>query len=274
MFKRLFKRTTRSLQIPDHLWFEVVKYLPWFSRLSDSEQQRLRALASHFLASKAITPAVGMTLTDEMRISIATQACLPILELDLTYYKGWQEIVVYPGEFIVPREEMDEDGVVHEYFDTIAGEAWDSGPVVLSWNISDVSILNPSFNIVIHEFAHKIDLRNGVADGMPPLSRQLHPNLNYVYWQRVMQDSFEDFSTRVKIIERSIPAHIDPASVQADPYYADLPLDVYAAENISEFFAICSESFFITPTQLQHGYPRVYDLLAQFYRQDTLTRLP
>lgn len=273
MFRRLFKRTPRAIAIPDMLWPKVAKSLPWFARLSEHEQQHLRLLVSQFLKQKTITPAFGMTFTDDMRISIAAQACLPILKLDLSYYSGWQEVIVYPGEFIVPRSEMDDDGVVHEYFDTIAGEAWDGGPVILSWNNSDLSLFNPSFNIVIHEFAHKIDLRNGAADGMPPLSPRWHRRINYAYWQRIMRNNFEDFSTRVQLIERSLPAHIDPTSEQAAPYYADLPLDAYAAESISEFFAICSEAFFITPTQLHHGYPHVYDLLAQFYRQDPLMRL-
>lgn len=272
MFKVPFRRTQRDHSIPDNLWTQVIKYLPWFSRLKLNEQKRLRSLTGEFLAIKTIQAAPGLLLTDEIRISIATQACLLILELDLNYYKGWEEIIVYPGEFVVPREEPDEPDVIHEYLDIIAGEAWDHGPVILSWNVSDISVLNPSFNIVIHEFAHKIDLRNGAADGIPPFSRILHPHLNATLWQEIIHDSYEDFVAQVEKIERSIPIYINPHSEQASPYYQSLPMDSYAAEDTSEFFSVCSEAFFITPTTLQHGYPHVYKLLAQFYRQDPLAQ--
>ena len=101
-----------------------------------------------------------------MRVAIAAQACLPILELGLDWYAGWTGIVVYPGDFRVRRTETDEDGVVHEWDDELAGEAMPGGPVVLSW---DAAANDPQINVVIHEFAHKLDMLNGAADGVPPL---------------------------------------------------------------------------------------------------------
>ncbi|TAK89435.1 MAG: zinc-dependent peptidase [Burkholderiaceae bacterium] len=273
MLKKIFKRAPRTVSIPDTLWLQVVRQLPWYTWLQTAEQIQLRALTGQFLARKSISAAGGMQLTDTIRVSIATQACLPVLHLGLEYYQGWQEIIVYPGEFVVHSEETDEAGVVHEYFDLLAGEAWHSGPVVLSWDASDLGVLNPGFNVVLHEFAHKLDLRNGAADGVPLLKRTLHPGLSRKHWITNIQSCYADFKTRVEVIENSIPPDIDPTSEQADPYYEDLPLDAYAAEDISEFFAVCSEIFFMTPSQLLHNYPVMYQLLAEFYLQDPIARM-
>jgi len=273
MLNKLFKRSARVVRIPDALWLQVVRHLPWYSWLEEEEKLRIRELTGQFLARKAISAAGGMELSDEIRVSIAAQACLPILHLGLDYYSGWQEVIIYPNEFLVYNESMDDDGVVHEYFDLLAGEAWHSGPVVLAWNSSDLSALNPAFNVVIHEFAHKIDLRNGAADGVPLLKPRLHPTLTVRDWLTHIHNCYTDFRQRVEVIENSIPPEIDPDSEQADPYYEALPLDAYAAEDISEFFAICSETFFTVPAQLQHNYPVMYQLLAQFYRQDPIARM-
>jgi len=151
------RRVLQKHRLDEAMW-------PRLPFLPDSP--KLKDLALLFLAEKQFTAAHGFELTDAMRVSIAAQACLPILELGLDWYRGWTGIVVYPGDFRVRRSEVDEDGVVHEWDDELAGEAMPGGPVVISW---DAAAYDSHINVVIHEFAHKLDMLDGVADGMPPL---------------------------------------------------------------------------------------------------------
>ena len=201
-----------------------------------------------FLAEKEFTGAHGLDVTDDMRVSIAAQACLPILELGLDWYGGWRGIVVYPGDFRVRRTEVDEDGVVHEWDDELAGEAMPGGPVVLSW---DAAAHDPLINVVIHEFAHKLDMLNGTADGVPPL----HAGMNRAAWVQAFEDAYEGFCDAV---EREKDTWLDP----------------YAAEHVSEFFAVISEAFFREPGETNRRYPDVYEQLRLFYRQDPRRIIP
>ena len=203
---------------------------------------KLRELVLLFLAEKEFAGAHGLDVTDEMRVSIAAQACLPILELGLDWYRGWHGIVVYPGDFRVRRTEEDEDGVVHEWDDELAGEAMPGGPVVLSW---DALAHDPEINVVIHEFAHKLDMLSGPADGVPPL----HPGMNRAAWIKAFEDAYEGFCDAV---DRGKGTWLDP----------------YAAEHPSEFFAVISEAFFREPAETRRRYPGVYAQLRLFYRQD------
>ena len=204
-----------------------------------------------FLAEKQFAGAHGIEVTDEMRVAIAAQACLPILELGLDWYAGWTGIVVYPGDFRVQRTEVDEDGVVHEWDDELAGEAMPGGPVVISWDAAQVasgsrgSLDDLHINVVIHEFAHKLDMLDGVADGLPPL----HPGMDRRAWRRVFEEAYEGFCDAV---ERGSDTWLDP----------------YAAEHPAEFFAVISEAFFEDPAETRRRYPGVYEQLKLFYRQD------
>ena len=135
MLKTLLGRFTRStaVAIPDELWSATLASLPCVARLSAEEGGRLRGLASRLLADKEMSTAGDLELTAAMQVNIAVQACLPVLNLGLDWYRGWSSIVVYPGEFLVPRRVADDDGVVHEYVEPITGEAWEGGPLLLSW---------------------------------------------------------------------------------------------------------------------------------------------
>ncbi|WP_305074920.1 zinc-dependent peptidase [Propionivibrio sp.] len=249
----------KSRSIPDELWQDTLDQLPFLSRLSNEEHTRLRALAETFLTEKEFTAVGGLQLTDAMCVSIAVQGCLPILNLGLEYYRDWVGIVVYPDEFVIPRTVEDEFGVVHEYDDIASGEAWEGGPLIISWH--DVQMAGEGYNVVIHEFAHKLDMRNGEADGIPPLPAELpRPE-----WETTLLAAFEDFCTKVDVLDAA------PASL-ADEIADALPLDPYAAENLGEFFAVASETFFETPDMLNHAYPALYRLFARYYRQDPLAR--
>ena len=231
------RRVLRKHHITDALWHQATAALPFIPRT-----EKLRNLALLFLAEKQFTGAHRLAVTDAMRVSIAAQACLPILELGLDWYEGFTGIVVYPGDFRVRRAETDEAGVVHEWDDELAGEAMPGGPVVLSW---DATANDPEINVVIHEFAHKLDMLNGAADGLPPL----HPGMNPAAWTAAFKAAYEGFCDA---LERGKDTWLDP----------------YAAEHPSEFFAVISEAFFEQPAETRRRYPDVHNQLKLFYKQD------
>ncbi|AOB30582.1 hypothetical protein AKI39_07605 [Bordetella sp. H567] len=255
-------------RIEPALWEQVLQAYPFLAGLPAAEAGELRARAAWLLASKTMNGARGLALTDFMRLSIAAQAALPILKLPTALYEGWDEIIVYPGGFAIPRRREDDIGVVHEYMEDAAGEAWDGGPVVLSWE--DARIAEGGFNVVIHEFAHKLDLMGGDADGMPSLAGRAE--LNARLWRRVLDDSLDRFTQALEAVEAAIPPHIDPEGPDADPWYGQLPMDPYAATDEAEFFAVSSESFFVDPAPLAEALPEWYGLLRAYYRQDPLSR--
>ena len=236
-------RAATKVDIDEALWAQAEAGLPFLARLDTPEKTRLREMAHRFIATKEWTGAQGLALTAEMQVSIALQACLPVLNLGLEAYDGWVGIVVYPGDFVIPRQTMDQDGVIHEYDDVVLGEAWDGGPVILSWFDDPEDAWG--VNVVIHEFAHKLDMRNGVADGFPPL----HAGMSREAWRAAFESAFADFGRRVDSGEET-------------------ELDPYAAESPGEFFAVTSEAFFEAPDLLRAEYAAVYAQLALFYRQD------
>jgi len=256
-------------RISPELWQKTLAAHGFLNDLSESEQDALRQRTAWLLASKTFTGVQGLELTTDIMMSVAVQAALPILALDPQLYDGWHEIVVYPGGFVIPRTEMDESGVVHEYLQEASGEAWDGGPVILSWEDAGPSVQSPD-NVVIHEFAHKLDLHTGDADGMPSLAG--HPELSPRRWRAVLDQAFLDFCTALDAVEAAIPADVDPESEAAAAWYDTLPLDPYAATDEAEFFAVSSEAFFVDPEALAHTLPDWYGLLVTYYRQDPLAR--
>ncbi len=267
MFGRLFGKSSARVAIPDALWDGALRR-PFLARLTADERLRLRGLAEAFLTNKEMATAHDLELTAAMQVDIAAQACLPILNLGLPWYRGWTSIVLHPAEFVVPRRVTDEAGVVHEYDETISGEAWEGGPLLLSWqDVQDDAPRDQPYNVVLHEFAHKIDMLDGEADGLPPFDRTLHAGLAPSTWIGTLEDARERLVAELELIETRLPGHIDPESSEADPYYAQLPLDAYAAQDASEFFAVSSEAFFISPQRMRAAFPAWFDLLAAFYRQ-------
>ena len=233
--------------VPDALWRETLAVLPFLARLSADEEARLRKLTEAFLGEKEFTSAGGLELTDAMCVSIAVQGCLPILNLGLQSYRDWVGIIVYPDEFIIPRSVEDEFGIVHEYDDVASGEAWEGGPLLISWR--DAQMAGEGYNVVIHEFAHKLDMLSGEADGIPPLP----PGLSRQEWEETLLAAYEDFCALVD---------------QAEEHGEETLLDPYAAESPGELFAVMSETFFEMPETLREEYPALYAQLARFYRQD------
>lgn len=245
--KWLRRRVLHDSLVAPEQWSRVEEHMPFLGRLADGERQQLRRLALQFLGEKALHGAGEFSLTLDDRLSIALQACLPVLHLGLDWYDGWAEAIVYPGEFLVPRSVVDEDGIVHEYDDVLSGEAWEGGPVVLSW--PQEGDLEAGVNVVIHEFVHKLDMLNGVPSGLPPL----HEGMSREAWARDFSAAFEDFLVRLD-------------------NDGETPLDPYAGEHPAEFFAVASEAFFVDPQRLFDAYPAVYSQLTRFYRQEPLGR--
>lgn len=263
-----FRRRPRAdaVRIDDDIWRRATS--PWlFMRgLGAGEVARLRTLCERFIAAKRFAGTHGLEVSDLMQVEIAAQACILVLELGIEWFDGWSDIIVYPSQFAPEREEVDEAGVVHLSRDPMSGEAWLGGPVILSYE--DVALTGDEewriagYNVVIHEFAHKLDMRNGDPNGFPPL----HAGMSAAAWKEAFAAAFQDFATRVVAAE-ALSRHRAQAALDA------LPMDAYAAESAGEFFAVVSEAFFETPERLAPAYPAVYEQLRLFYRQDPLARL-
>ena len=256
----------RARAIDPALWGEATSAWLFMRGLPAESNRRLKALSERFLAGKHFSGTHGLEIDARMQVEIAAQACILVLELGIEWYEGWSEIIVYPSQFAPEREVVDDAGVVHLTNDPMAGEAWLGGPVVLSYEdvaaSADESQRVAGYNVVIHEFAHKLDMRNGDPNGFPPL----HEGMGAAAWKAAFAPAFEDFCARVDAAER-LPARRVQAALDS------LPLDPYAAESAGEFFAVTSEAFFETPELLEPAYPLLYAQLRLFYRQDPLSRL-
>ncbi|MCW8928772.1 MAG: zinc-dependent peptidase [Gammaproteobacteria bacterium] len=247
----LTRRILKKHAIAFSEWNDVISKIPMLSGLSSVEKARLRKLTTLFLSKKHIVGAHDLNITQTMRLTIASQACLQILNLGIDSFNGWVEIIVYPGAFKVSRTVTSEDGLVHQKINHLSGEAWDKGPLILSWEdvSSESYLLHSGQNVVIHEFAHKLDMLNGRANGMPPL----HPNMTIEDWSETLSKAYELLNKKLDNFQHS---SINP----------------YASTNPGEFFAVISEYFFTAPHILFEFCPDVYEQLKQYYRQNTLQR--
>jgi len=270
---RWFSRRARSRRlaryaISDTHWSRALAGLPFLLDWPEADLARLRETATLFIAEKEFTTAHDLPLTDEMVISIAVQASVPILELDITWYRGWRGVVIYPGEFVIRKEVMDEDGVVHNVREEAAGEAWEHGPVILSWQDIKLggALAEPGaqpYNVVMHEFAHKLDMLNGESDGIPAFSSRLHAGIDREQWADDLYAEYDAFADRCE----QIPEY----RWDADPILS--LLDPYGAQHPAEFFAVASEVFFVEPAALLDTLPALYALLQVFYLQDPARRM-
>ena len=248
MFGWLRRRRTRA--IPETLWQGVLAGYPFLAARPAAELARVRELAGRFLATKEFHGAQGLSISDEMALAIAAQAVLPVLNLGLGWYDDFVGIVVHPEEVMARRTVTDGDGVVHHYNEVLAGEAMEGGPVMLSWR--DVAQAGESardgYNVVIHEFVHKIDMRDGEPDGCPPLpsasARQA--------WLAVMQAEYGAFREQVILAER----------FGGEPTW----LDPYGAESIDEFFAVACEAYFVNRERFARGFSPLLSLFDSFFR--------
>ncbi len=247
--------------LPDALW-QGVRRLPSLAHLDADGRARLRELATLFLRDKSFYGAHDFAVSDAMRVRVAAEACLPLLHLEGMHYIDFDSIVLYETSFVAVREERDEIGVVHETETEMLGESWDRGPLILSWE----DVLHPpheAANVVLHEFAHKLDGADGGLDGRPPLRR----GMRGADWQRAFQAAYDDLCARVDAAGPS-DADSDSHGSTEDDRETDSDVDPYGAEAPEEFFAVCMETFFMTPDLLHGQYPEVYTQLATWLAQD------
>jgi Mlc titration factor MtfA (ptsG expression regulator) len=241
----------RPKAIPEMLWQRTLSRYPFLAQRPVAELQQLRALVGHFLQHKEFTGAHGLTVTDDMAVAIAAQACLPVLQLGLFWYDDFTGIVVHPGAMLARRETRDAAGVVHHYKEALLGEAMHGGPVTLSWRdvAASGATAEHGHNVVIHEFIHKIDMRDGAADGCPPLpSRAAH-----AAWHDTMQAAYDGFREQVAMAERF---------GGAPPW-----LDAYGATAPAEFFAVACEAYFVNRERFTQDFPTLTALFDRFFKQ-------
>lgn len=241
-------RIIRRSWLTDAQWAQTFSRLPLLDRLTAEERSRLRRLVILFLHKKSFSGTHGLVVTEEVALVIAMQACLPILNLGIEWYSGWVEIIVYPGGFAPKRTVTDEYGVVHHVTDALSGEAWQRGPVILSWDAAATAGEIDGENLVIHEFAHKLDMLTGAANGFPPI----HADMDVAEWINTFTRAFEDFQAKTE------------AGIEID-------INSYGATSPAEFIAVLSEEFFERPRVIHARYPKVYDQLRKFYRQDPIS---
>lgn len=233
----------KPVSIDDDLWQLACRQCPLLDALEATRATRLRSLVGTFLQHKTITPVAGLELDDTQRLMLAALCCLPLIEFGEQGLHGWSELVVYPEAFRVPRDDIDEDGVLHQWEDGVIGESWDDGPLILSWADVQAEIADPhaGFCVAVHEMAHKIDALDGAMDGTPPLPRDWQKQ-----WAADFQQAYDAFRAQVDADQQTL---IDP----------------YAAEAPEEFFAVLSECHFSAPDLLQQAMPAVAAHLRRFY---------
>lgn len=268
--------------IPVPLWRATLARHHFLHALPGAQQQALRLLVAHFLRDKQFSGAGGLELSDAMAVDIAAQACLLVLHWGppaqaLKWYGDFVGIIIYPGDVVARRSYTDRAGVVHSYKQVIMGEAMEGGPLVLSWQaVRDAARPTPGSdatawgapanaapqsshaNVVIHEFAHKIDMHNGTADGCPLLPAGFmgatSAKQGYGLWHERWSQAYENFVDQLGLAER---------------FGAPQPwLDAYAATAPAEFFAVACEAFFTHRARFGAEFPALAELLLAFFEPD------
>jgi Mlc titration factor MtfA (ptsG expression regulator) len=243
--KRRLQLMEKPLPPPWLAW--VQRNVPYFACLSEKNRSRLQGLVQVFLAEKHFEGCGGLEITDEMRVTIAAQACILLLGLENDFYPKLQSILVYPHAYVATHRERLPDGSVIEALQERLGETWSQGSLVLAWDEvkRGTADIHDGHNVVFHEFAHQLDYESGAAEGTPRL-----PNRSrYITWARVLGGEYEALLKDLALHRRTL-------------------LDSYGATNPAEFFAVVTEFFFEKPAQLKKHHPALYDQLTLFYNQD------
>jgi MtfA peptidase len=271
MLKGLWKRlrqaqtaaTVQRHAISDDLWHSSLAALPFIAQLPANDLARLRELSSLFLSGKEFSGAQGFEVSDAHAVMVALQACLPILyiappdrpDLALQWYDSFVGIVLHAGEVRAQREWIDEDGIAHSGSEDLTGEILEGGPLMLSW--SDVQaagqLASKAYNVVIHEFIHVMDLRDGQADGCPPMPRDQRRE-----WLTTLQFEYERFKEASEAWQRFGRATGSPEPL----------LDPYGSEAIDEFFAVAAEAYFVQREAFGQQHPKLLALFDGFFKNN------
>ena len=228
-------------------WLAIVQSrLPIYGALSQQEQSQLLQRIKFFLDGKKFYGCAGLEITDEIRVAIAAEACLLLLNKNRPIYPKLTAILVYPTAFRVDREQHQNDGTVASGSQGMLGESWNNGRVVLSWDDVEKGArdFTDGHNVVLHEFAHQLDAESGSTNGAPPLRRN-----SYQSWARIFSENFEDLDARTSTGLKTV-------------------MDDYGTTNPAEFFAVATETFFEKPHQLSKHRPELYEELKTYYQLD------
>jgi Mlc titration factor MtfA (ptsG expression regulator) len=250
--KKRRRRTILEQPYPTQWEKWTAEAVPDYHELNDDEREQLRELVRVFVAEKVWEGCKGVVVTEEMKVTIAAQACLLLLGIEHEYFSNVRSILIFPRHFIpLPNEAPDDSGVVHQSSEAALGQAWENGPIILSWESSRAGGRNSEdgLNVVLHEFAHKLDLRDGLVNGTPPLNnREQHAR-----WVEVMQREFDILVEKTEKRKATL-------------------LDKYGATDSGEFFAVSVECFFEKPTQLRQKHPDLYEVLRDYFNQNPAAR--
>ncbi len=231
-------------------WRRILRRrVPYVAKLPTDLQRQLKQLIQVFVAEKSFVGCGGQNMTDDVRVTIAAQACLLTLNSVRDDYRNLHEILVYPGAFMVDRVTVDSMDVLQEQRQVLAGESWTRGQVILSWQdaVAGAATVDDGRNVVIHEFAHQLDQEKGYANGAPYLPRgEAHER-----WSRVMNEGFEQLQRDAAYGQPSLLNH-------------------YGASNPAEFFAVATEVFFEQAAEMATEHPELYRELSAFYRVNPL----
>jgi MtfA peptidase len=244
------RRKIRNQPFPA-AWRAILhRRMPYFRRMPADLQMQLKKHIQVFIAEKPFIGCAGLTVTDEMRVTIAAQACLLVLNRTATLYPNLRQILVYPGAFVVDKVHAGGAGVLQEQRQVLSGESWSQGQVILSWQdtVEGAEIADDGQNVVIHEFAHQLDQENGQANGAPFLA----PGQSRKAWAHTMAVAFADLQAQAEAGQPALLNH-------------------YGATNPAEFFAVASEVFFERPLDMAQLHPRLYGQLSSLYRVDPLS---
>ena len=243
---RIKRRHLLDMPFPDE-WVKIIrKNVPLYNRIPETLKKQLHGLINIFLAEKNFEGCGGLEITDEIKVTIATQACILLLNRKTSYFRKLHTILVYPHTYIA-KTISSNDRIIIEGHDARLGESWQNGPVVLAWDsvTGGTSNIHDARNVVIHEFAHQLDQEDGSADGAPILEKRSR----YITWAKVLSEEYET-------LQREKEKHIRSV------------LNKYGATNPAEFFAVATETFFEKPKQMKKKHQELYDELRNYYKLD------
>jgi len=225
----------------------LIDRLPFVARVPLAEQEQLKFLIKVFLADKEFYGCAGQEIDDDIRVTVAAQACLLLLNQDRTPYPNLDSILIYPSTFVATREVANELGLVSTNHIAMLGESWSQGKVVLAWDNVKKGVMNlqDGQNVVLHEFAHQLDHESGSTNGAPVLNTRGA----YRSWAHVFSEEFEELQKDAMRGRHSL-------------------LDHYGATNPAEFFAVATETFFERPKEMAAYHQELYQQLKDYYKLD------
>ncbi len=235
---------------PAH-WRRVLQHrVPMLRRMPVDLQLQLKKLIQVFIAEKAFIGCAGLTVTEEMRVVIAAQACLLVLNRSMQHFDHVRQILIYPGAFLVQRTVTDGVGVQQNQRQALSGESWAQGQVILSWEdaLEGAAVADDGRNVVLHEFAHQLDQENGAAQGAPPPAAG-NTQYNARRWKQVLSQAYARLQDQVQRGEQGLINH-------------------YGAQSPAEFFAVATEAFFEQAAEMAEHHPALYQELSGYYKVD------